>query len=125
MLRLWFGLGLGFWVRVRVRVWVRVRVTLKLNPNLLSYWECCRNMVRKQIRVRDIAHANALHRHNNLALFRNTKLARENYVFEVYLVTFTINGADYGRWQPVYYHLRCQPVIIIYHRTSQRTLFRP
>ena len=22
--------------------------TLKLNPNLLSYWECCRNMVRKK-----------------------------------------------------------------------------
>ena len=53
-------LGLGFCVRVRVRVDFRVRVgvgvrinltqtltltkTLKLNPNLLSYWECCRNM---------------------------------------------------------------------------------
>ena len=22
--------------------------TLKLNPNLLSYWECCRNMVRRK-----------------------------------------------------------------------------
>ena len=53
------GLWLGFWVRVRVRVDFRVRVrirvnltltltkTIKLNPNLLSYWECCRNMVRK------------------------------------------------------------------------------
>ena len=49
-------------VRVRVRVWVRVdfRVgvrimvnltltkTLKLHPNLLSYWECCRNMVMEK-----------------------------------------------------------------------------
>ena len=57
--------GLGLWVRVRVmvdfrvsvRVGVRIRVNitltltkpLKLNPNLLSYWECCRNMVRKKI----------------------------------------------------------------------------
>ena len=72
-----FGLGLelGFWVRVRVRVrvdfrvrvgvGVRIRVnltltltltvtkTLKVNPNLLSYWECCRNMVRKKHCVRD------------------------------------------------------------------------
>ena len=24
--------------------------TLKLNPNLLSYWECCRNMVRTKNR---------------------------------------------------------------------------
>ena len=54
MLGLW--LGLQFWVRVRVdfRVGVRIRVnltltkTLKLNPNRLSYWECCRNMVRKK-----------------------------------------------------------------------------
>ena len=54
------GLWLGFWVRVdfRVRVGVRIRVnltltkTLKLNPNLLSYWECCRNMVRKKTACR-------------------------------------------------------------------------
>ena len=50
-------LWLGFWVRFRVRVDFRVRVgvrsrvnltltkTLQLNPNMLSYWECCRNMV--------------------------------------------------------------------------------
>ena len=62
VLGLWLGFGLGFWVRVRVRVDFRIRVrvgvrirvnltltltkTLKINPNLLSYWECCRNMVR-------------------------------------------------------------------------------
>ena len=44
----------GFMVRVRVGVRVRIRVnltltkTLELNLNLLSYWECCRNMVRKK-----------------------------------------------------------------------------
>ena len=53
---LWLGLWLWLWVRVgfRVMVGVRIRVdltltkTLKLNPNLLSYWECCQNMVRKK-----------------------------------------------------------------------------
>ena len=50
-------LGFSFRVLVRVvfrvRIGVRIRVnltltkTLKVNPNLLSYWECCRNMVRK------------------------------------------------------------------------------
>ena len=76
MVRLGFGLGLelviwlwlGLWLglRVRVRVMVRVRVgfmvrvgvrvrimvnltlTLELNLNRLSYWDCCRNMVRKK-----------------------------------------------------------------------------
>ena len=47
----------GFRVRVRVGIRVRIRVnltltltltkTLKLNRNLLSYWECCQNMVRE------------------------------------------------------------------------------
>ena len=70
MIGLWLGLWLG--LRVRVKVMVRVRVgfmvmvrvgvgvrirvnltltltkTLELNLNLLSYWECCRNMVRKK-----------------------------------------------------------------------------
>ena len=56
-LYLWLGLGLWVWVRVNLRVGVRIKVnltltqpltkTLKLYPNLLSYWECCRNMVRK------------------------------------------------------------------------------
>ena len=53
-LGLWLGLVLGLSVRVDFRVGVRIRVnltltitkTLKLNRNLLSYWECCRNMVR-------------------------------------------------------------------------------
>ena len=45
-------------VRVRVGVRVRVRImvnltltltkTLELNFNRLSYWDCCRNMVRKK-----------------------------------------------------------------------------
>ena len=41
-------------VRVGVRARIRVNLTLtltkslKLNPNLLSYWECCQNMVRKK-----------------------------------------------------------------------------
>ena len=50
MLGLW--LGFGFSVRVRVDFRVRVNLTLtktlKLNPNLLSYWDCCRNMVMKK-----------------------------------------------------------------------------
>ena len=68
MCRCGLGSGLGLWVRVRVRVRVmvdfrvsvrvgvriRVNITLtltktqKLNPNLLPYWECCRNMVREK-----------------------------------------------------------------------------
>ena len=68
-LGLWLWLGLrvrvkfrvrvrvGFRVRVGIRVGIRVRIranltlikTLKLNPNLLSYWECCQNMVREKI----------------------------------------------------------------------------
>ena len=65
-LGLWLLLGLRviFRVRVRARVDFRVRVivsvrvnltltltltnTLKLNPNLLSYWECCQNMIRRK-----------------------------------------------------------------------------
>ena len=46
------GFRVMVWVRVRVRVDFRVNLTLtktlKLNPNLLSYWECCRNMVREK-----------------------------------------------------------------------------
>ena len=69
---LWLGLWLWFRVRVRVKVIVRVRVgfmvrvrvgvrvrimvnltltltkTLELNLNRLSYWDCCRNMVRQK-----------------------------------------------------------------------------
>ena len=65
---IWLGLWLGLRVRVRVRVrvgfmvmvrvGVRVRImvnltltltkTLELNLNRLSYWDCCRNMVRKK-----------------------------------------------------------------------------
>ena len=48
MLGLWLGPNLGFWVKFRVGVRIRVNLTLKLNHNLLSYWECCRNMVRKK-----------------------------------------------------------------------------
>ena len=52
MLGLWLGFWVKFrvWVDFRVRVGVRVNLTLtlKLNHNLLSYWECCRNMVRKK-----------------------------------------------------------------------------
>ena len=71
-LGLWLWLGLrvrvrvkvmvrvrfGFMVMVMVRVMVRIRVnltltltltkTLELNLNLLSYWDCCQNMVRKK-----------------------------------------------------------------------------
>ena len=48
--RLGFSFGVlvrvrvGFWVRVDFRVRVNLTKTLKLNPNLLSYWECCRNI---------------------------------------------------------------------------------
>ena len=48
-------LGLRLWVGFRVSGGVRIRVnptlnkTLKLNPNLLSYWECCCNMVRRKM----------------------------------------------------------------------------
>ena len=41
----------GFMVRVRVGVRIRVNLTLtltktlELNLNLLSYWDCCQNMV--------------------------------------------------------------------------------
>ena len=68
MIGLWLWLGLrvrvrvkvmvrvrfGFMVMVMVRVGVRIRVnltltkTLELNLNLLSYWDCCQNMVRKK-----------------------------------------------------------------------------
>ena len=77
-------LWLGFWVRVwvrfrvdfRVRVGVRIMVnlsnpyltvtitltkTLKLNPNLLSYWECCRNMVMKKKFAPDTVHEGCWH----------------------------------------------------------------
>ena len=35
-------------IGVRIRVNLTLTKTLKLNPNLLSYWECCRNMVMKK-----------------------------------------------------------------------------
>ena len=66
-LELVIGLWLGLWLRVRfrvkvmvrvvfmVRVGVRIRVNLTLtktlepNLNLLSYWDCCQNMVMKKM----------------------------------------------------------------------------
>ena len=49
---LWVRVRVDFRVRVRVGVGIRVNLTLtktlKLNPKLLSYWECCRNMVMKK-----------------------------------------------------------------------------
>ena len=65
MIGLWLGLKLGLWLGLRVRVrigirvgiWVRIRVnltltkTLKLNPNLLSYSECCQNMVLRGTKI--------------------------------------------------------------------------
>ena len=78
---LWLGLRVrvkfkvrvrgGFRVRVSVRVRIRVNLTLtltktlKLNPNLLSYWECCQNMVRKKNCVRGRA-LEAKHFSNNI-----------------------------------------------------------
>ena len=52
--RVWGRVRVGFRVGVRIRVNLTLTLTktLKLNPNLLSYWECCRNMVRKKNRVR-------------------------------------------------------------------------
>ena len=41
--------GIGVRIRINLTLTLTLTKTLKLNPNLLSYWECCRNMVRKKI----------------------------------------------------------------------------
>ena len=94
-LGLWLGLRFRVKVMVRVRVGFRVRIrvnltltltkTLNLNPNLLSYWECCQNMVRKKnCRV-----APANKNPGYAGVPRHTKLAKINSVtmvneFKVY-----------------------------------------
>ena len=44
-LRLILGLGLGLGLGFNLTL----TKSLKLNPNLLSYWECCGNMVRRKL----------------------------------------------------------------------------
>ena len=76
-LGLWLWLGLrvrvkvrvrvGFMVRVGVRIMVNLTKTLELNLNRLSYWDCCRNMVRKKKLHPGLEPATFIHQESRLS----------------------------------------------------------
>ena len=48
-------LRVGVGVRIRVNLTLTKTLTIYINPNLLSYWECCRNNMVREKKLRPAA----------------------------------------------------------------------